>query len=186
MKCGSLKRRDEREQTLDTKIYPVVWIATKTPLHPRCWSTHEEHRFPAIKSLPWTQSRSPWSRFPLKELAHEGGVSVLHTMLSTPLHTKPEGSWRAGEPPMLQGAGAPRYKWLVHSITAAQGSQPCLLTHSRANLALTLTKLVLNLRIWSISSWMAWRCFSGVYGVPLDSSNHKWLGARHIYSPTIK
>ena len=30
MKYGSLKRRDERKQTLDTRIYPVVRIATKT------------------------------------------------------------------------------------------------------------------------------------------------------------
>ena len=98
-----LKERDERKITLDTRIYPVVRIATKAPLHPRCWSTHEEYCFPVIKSLPWTQSRSPWSRFPLREIAHEGGVSVPRTMLSTPLHTKPEGRWRDGEPPMLQG-----------------------------------------------------------------------------------
>ena len=31
MKCGTLKRRDERKQTLDTRIYPVVQIATKPP-----------------------------------------------------------------------------------------------------------------------------------------------------------
>ena len=31
MKCGSLKSRDERKQTLDTRIYPVVRIATKAP-----------------------------------------------------------------------------------------------------------------------------------------------------------
>src|SRR6185312_16245602 len=33
---------------------------------------------------------------------------------------------------------------LVHSRTTAQGSKPCLITHSRAHLALTLTKLVLR------------------------------------------
>src|SRR6185312_8486880 len=33
---------------------------------------------------------------------------------------------------------------LVHSRTTAQGSKPCLITHLRANLALTLTKLVLR------------------------------------------
>ena len=33
---------------------------------------------------------------------------------------------------------------LVHSRTTAQGSKPCLITHSSANLALTLTKLVLR------------------------------------------
>ena len=33
---------------------------------------------------------------------------------------------------------------LVHSRTTAQGSKPCLITHLRANLVLTLTKLVLR------------------------------------------
>ena len=33
---------------------------------------------------------------------------------------------------------------MVHSRTTAQGSKPCLITHSRANLALTLKKLVLR------------------------------------------
>ena len=31
MKCGILNRRDERTQILDTRIYPVVQIATKAP-----------------------------------------------------------------------------------------------------------------------------------------------------------
>ena len=126
------KERDERKRTLDTRIYPVVRIATKAPLRPRCWSTHEKYRFPAIKSLPWTQSRSPWSRSSLREIAHEGGVSDPRTMSSTPLHTKPEGRWLAGELLMLQGAGAPRYK-MVHSRTSTQGLTPCSHTLSRAN-----------------------------------------------------
>jgi len=33
---------------------------------------------------------------------------------------------------------------MVQSRTTAQGPKPCLITHSRANLALTLTKLVLR------------------------------------------
>ena len=69
MKCGILKRRNERKQTLDTRIYPVVRIATKASLHPHCWSTYKEYCFSAIKSLPWTQSRSPWSRSSLREIA---------------------------------------------------------------------------------------------------------------------
>ena len=71
-KYGSLKR-DERKQTLDAMSYPVVRIATKAPLHPCCWSTHEEYYFLAIKSLTWTQSQSHWSQFSLRKLAHEGG-----------------------------------------------------------------------------------------------------------------
>ena len=31
-----LKERDERKRTLDMRIYPVVQIATKAPLRPRC------------------------------------------------------------------------------------------------------------------------------------------------------
>ena len=73
MKCGNLNKRDERKKTLDMRIYLVVRIATKAPLRPRCWSTHKEYRFPAIKSLPWTQSRSPWSRFPLNSFIKKGG-----------------------------------------------------------------------------------------------------------------
>ena len=43
-------------------------------------------------------------------------------------------------------AGAPRYN--VGSLkNQPQGTTPCLLAHSRDNLALTLLKLVLNLRI---------------------------------------
>jgi len=46
-----------------------------------------------------------------KEFAHEKDASlhVPRTKLSMPLRTKPEGRWLAIEPPMLQGAGAPRY-----------------------------------------------------------------------------
>ena len=89
------KGRDEIKQTLDARIYPVVRIATKAHLHPRCWSTHEEYRFPAIKSLPWTQSRSPWSRFPLRSFTKNGGgLHVPRTKLSMPLHAKSEGPWR--------------------------------------------------------------------------------------------
>ena len=64
--------------------------------------------------------------------------------LSTPLYTKPEGRRLAGEPPKLQGWPAHQDTGLVHSRTIAQGSNPYLITHSRANLALTLTKLVLR------------------------------------------
>ena len=54
----------------DTRIYPVVRLATKAHLHPRCWSTHKEYCFSAIKSLPRTPSpRSPWSRVPLRSFS---------------------------------------------------------------------------------------------------------------------
>ena len=141
MKCGNLKRRDERKKTLDTRIYPVVRIATKEPLHPRCWSTHEEYHFPAINSLPWTQLQSPWSRFPLRELAHKGGVFAPRTILSTPLHTKPEGRWRASEPPMLQGDRRTEIQVWFTLESKHKAATPFSLTHLGANLALTLSKV---------------------------------------------
>ena len=72
------------------------------------------------------------------------GVSVPRTRLSTPLHTKSEGRRLAGEPSKLQGWPAHQDTILVPSRTTAQGSKSCLTTHSRANLALTLTKLMLR------------------------------------------
>src|SRR6185436_14615773 len=56
------------------------------------------------------------------------------TKLSTPLHTKPEGRRLAGKPPKLQRWPAHQDTILVHFRTTAQGSKPCLITHSRANL----------------------------------------------------
>ena len=48
-----------RESKLfDTRIYPVVRLAAKAHLHPRCRSTHKEYCFTAIKSLSRTQSRT--------------------------------------------------------------------------------------------------------------------------------
>ena len=46
-----LKEGNEGKQTLDTKIYPVVWLGTKPLLHPRYWSTHKEYCFLETKSL---------------------------------------------------------------------------------------------------------------------------------------
>jgi len=181
MKCGSLSRRDEGKQTLDARIYPVVRIATKASLHPRCWSTYKEYCFSAIKSLPWTQSRSPWSRSSLREIAHEGGVSVPRTKLSTQLHTKPEGRWLVGEPPKLQGWPAHQDTMLVHSRTTAQGSKPCLITHSRANLALILTKLVLRTKDLISMLLDGLEVFLDVCVMSWDSNKLHMAGGTHIY-----
>jgi hypothetical protein len=78
----------------------------------------------------------------------EGGLHISHIKPSSPLHTKLEGRWLADEPRRLQGAGTPRYKFEVHSRSSTR-SQHLALTLS---LALHLTKLVLNLMIWSMSS----------------------------------
>ena len=101
------KGRDERKHTLDARIYPVVRIAT-AHLHPRCWSTHEEYRFPAIKSLPWTQSRSPWSRFPLRSFTKNVGASTSPAQSCRRRSTPSRRVFDvADEPTRLQGVGAP-------------------------------------------------------------------------------
>ena len=52
---------------------------------------------------------------------------------------------------------------IVHSKTTAQGSKPCLITHSRANLALTLTKLVLRTKDLYALGWLG-----GILGCVCD------------------
>jgi hypothetical protein len=47
----------------------------------------------------------------------------------------------------LQGAGTPRYKLWFTQESAHKATTPCTLTLTRASLALSLTKLVLNLRM---------------------------------------
>jgi len=140
-KCGSLKERWENANSCNTKIYPVVRLATKAHLHPCCWSTHKEYCFSATKSLPWTQSRSPWPRVPLRSFStKEGGLHVARTKLVVAAPHQVGGSKtcrRVTRTPRM--AGSPRYTF-VHTRTRAQGSQSCSLTHSRA-------KLVLNLKM---------------------------------------
>ena len=70
----NLKRRDEKKQILDTRIYPVVRIASGNQIS-------------SVNTI--TVTLIPLST---KELAHEGRGSPLpRTKLSMPLHTKPEG-----------------------------------------------------------------------------------------------
>ena len=54
---------------------------------------------------------------------------------------------------------------MVHSRTTAQGSKSCLITHSRANITVTLTKLVLRTKdlIFYALGW-----FGGVLGCVWD------------------
>jgi len=98
------------------------------------------------------------------------------TKLSTPLHTKPEGRRLAGEPPKLQGWPAHQDTSLVHSRTIAQGSKPCLITHSRANLALTLTKLVLKTKDLIFMLLDGLEVFLGVGMTFSNSSNLQMVG----------
>ena len=105
------------------------------------------------------------------------------TKLSTPLHTKPEGRRLAGEPPKLQGWPAHQDTILVHSRTTTQRSKPCLITHSRANLTLTLTKLVLRTKNLISMLLDGLEVFLDVCVMSWDSSNLQMAGGAHIYRP---
>ena len=137
-----------RESKLfDTRIYPVVRLATKSHLHLHCWSTHKEYCFSATKSLSWTQSRSPWPRVPLRSFTRNGeGLHVPRTKMSSPLHTKPEGRWRcrrATNTPRM--AGTPSTN--LSSSQAQHTRHTTLLSHSNMSYPSTLTyNDVLNLK----------------------------------------
>ena len=72
---------------------------------------------------------------------------------------------------------------LVHSRITAQGSKPCLITHSRANLALTLTKLVLRTKNLIFMLLDGLEVFLDVYEMSWDSSKLQMAGETHIYRP---
>jgi hypothetical protein len=102
----------ERKQIFDMKIYPMVDI--KPSLVHVVETLNQEYSFSATKSLPWffltrhkgyvKSSRPSWSRFSLRSFSmKDGGLHVPRTKPSSPLHTKLEGQWLAGEPPRLQG-----------------------------------------------------------------------------------
>ena len=56
-------------------------------------------------------------------------------------------------------------------------------THSRANLALTLTKLVLRTKDLIFMLLDSLEVFLGVSGMSSNSSKLKMAGLRHIYRP---
>ena len=72
---------------------------------------------------------------------------------------------------------------LVHSRTTAQGSKPSLITHSRANLALTLIKLVLKTKNLIFMLLDGLEVFLGVCGMFNNSSKLQMAGVRRIYRP---
>ena len=65
---------------------------------------------------------------------------------------------------------------LVDFRTTAQGSKPCLITHSRANLALTLTKLVLRTNDLIFMLLDGLEVFLGVSGMSSNSSKLQMAG----------
>jgi hypothetical protein len=87
-----------------------------------------------------------------------------------------------------QATNAPRgrrteIQWLVHSRTAAQGSQPCSLTHLGANLALTLTKLVLRTKDLISKLLDGLEVFLDMCVMSWDSNKLQIAGGTHIYRP---
>ena len=74
---------------------------------------------------------------------------------------------------------------MVHSRTTAHRSKPCLITHFRANLVLTLTKLVLRTNDLNYMLMDGLEVFLGVCVISWDSSKLKIVGVRRIYrTPT--
>ena len=72
---------------------------------------------------------------------------------------------------------------MVHFRTTAQGSKPCLITHSRANLALTITKLVLRNKDLIFMLLNVLEVFLGVCRMSSNSSKLQMAGGTHIYRP---
>ena len=72
---------------------------------------------------------------------------------------------------------------MVHSRTTAQESKPSLITHSRANLVLTLTKFVLRTKDLIFMLLDGLEVFLDVYEMSWDSSKLQMVGVTHIYRP---
>ena len=126
-KCGSLKM-DERKQTFwheDLSCGSVSHKGTPT-------STLLKHSRRVL--LPGNQVSSVNTitviLIPIftKGDCPQGGVSVPRTISSTPLHTKPEGRWLAGEPPRLQGCRRTEIQVLIYSRTTHKAATPYSLT----------------------------------------------------------
>ena len=75
---------------------------------------------------------------------------------------------------------------LVHSRITAQESKPYLITYSRANLALILTKFVLRTKNLIFMLLDGLEVFLDVCGMSWDSSKLQMAGVRHIYRPPIQ
>ena len=176
-----LKERDERKRTLDTRIYSVVRFATKAPPTSTLLKHSRRVSFPGNQvSSVNTITVTLIPIFTKRDCPRRRGLRP-RTKLSMPFHTKPEGRRLAGEPPKLQGWPAHQDIRMVHSRTTAQESKPCLITHSRANLALTLTKLVLRTKDLIFMLLDGLEVFLDVCVMSWDSSNLQMAGGAHIY-----
>ena len=135
-----LKERDERKRTLNTRIYPVVWFATKAP--PTSTLLKHSRRV----SLPGNQVSSVNTImvtlipiFTKGDCLRRRGLNPPHNVVDAAPH-QAGGSLTCRRATKTPRRPAHRDTLLVHSRTTAQGSKPYLITHSRDNLALTLTK----------------------------------------------
>ena len=134
------RKGDERKQTLDTKIHPVVRLCTKPLLLHVVEALYREYLFSATKSFPrlflprHQDFKSQWSSRPWVPLRNfstkDGGLYVLRINLSTPLHTKTEGRIHCRRATRTPRGRHTKYMWWLSPTTKTQGTQPCSLTHS--------------------------------------------------------
>jgi hypothetical protein len=139
------KGGDERKQTLDARIYPVVSVGTEPLLVYVVESLTKSivSRSPSIfRDSPWLATKTRPLRltpstpvtlmlFSLWSFPRRRGL-VPRTKLSSPLHTKLEGRRLADEPRRLQEAGTPKLQ-LRFTQEPAQGIYT-LLSHSNYTL----------------------------------------------------
>jgi hypothetical protein len=195
MKCGSLNEGDGGKQTLDTKIYPVVSVGTRPPLvhvvealtkSIASWSPNFFRNSSWLATKAWPLRLTPnlsvilmlpslWS-FPRRK----GSPHTPHKAFIAAPH-QAGGSitcWRATKTPKdrhteIQAWGSLKNH---HKVTP-----PCSHTLSRASLALHLTKLVLNLRIWSMNSLIGSKNFSTVFIASHELQQHQITRGEVLY-----
>jgi len=172
MKCGSLKG-DERKQTLDTKIYPVVLVGTKPPLVYVVEALYGEYCFSATKSLLWLF------------LTRHQGLPSHHGHLDPALHYEPS--------PRSTGSPRPTHKAVhaaphqdggsktsrqatktlmrsAHRDTRWSNKEPCSHNLLRANSSTNTHKGVLRTKSVITLYLDGLEVFFNVYGVTQNSS----------------
>ena len=120
-----------------------------------------------------------------KELLHQGRGSPHPPYKACRRHSTP--SRRVEDVPAShqdsKDGRLTEYKWQFTLEPQHKVQQPCSLTHLGAILALSLTKDVLNLKMWSIWSLVGLEMFLDVCGSSLNSINSKIARGRRLYSP---
>jgi hypothetical protein len=168
------------------KIYHVVSIGIRLSLIHVVEALSKSIAFQS-PSLFWdsswfttkTLAKSPVTSMGIstKELLHEGRGSPHppHKAVVAAPH-QAEGSMTCQRATKTPRGGIPRYNlWFTGSLKNQHTRQQRLALSLSLELilALTLLKLVLNLRMWSMSSWVAWRTFSECEKLLTNSSHLK-------------